>query len=143
MKKWLTIFIVLSLVGCQTITIETKPKDSKVYVDGEYLGEGNAEYDAGLRYNIPQSHTIQITHKDHENFQTTIRNKLDVGVATAYALITAGLGLLNVILWSTAPEPKPIGDTPLYIGIGLIAISPIYYLITYRFKDSYFFDLTE
>ncbi len=150
MKK--VIIIILSLLmisiytscATQTVTIMTEPRDAKIYVDGEYLGKGEGSFDAGLKYTIPQSHNVQINHHIYDDFQTVIKNKLDVKKATLYAGINIGLGFLSMILHYSLYDPVYNPDkTMLHLGYGYIAISPVYFLITYKFNDSYKYDLTE
>ena len=150
MKKviviFITLMIIVSFIGCatQTITIMTEPDDSKIYVDGEYLGKGEISFNAGLEYTIPQSHNIQITHKDFNDFQTVIKNKLDVKRASFYTGLMCGLGILSIILHYNLYEPPYYTDkTLLYLGYGYMAISPIYFLVTYKFNDFYKYDLKE
>lgn len=145
-KKGWCLLLVVSLIGCatQTVTIIGEPKDAKIYVDGEYLGQGQGSFEAGLKYDIPKSHSIKLTHKDFEDFETDIRNKLDVRAATGFAAFNIGVGLLDILVWAllTADYPSS-SDVSLYVGIGTILISPIYYAITYKFKDVYSYDLRE
>ena len=144
MKRSWILLLFLIFFGCvQTVTIIVEPKEAKIFVDGEYLGEGNASFEAGLAYDIPKTHTIQLTHKDFETFQTEIKNKLDVGVASLFAGLMIAIGLLDILWWAETSEPRALGDAQLYLGIGTIAISPIYYLISYKFKDVYSYDLTN
>ncbi len=104
------------------------------------MGEGQVSFEAGLRLDIPKTHTIQITHKDLESFQTEIRNKIDVRTATAYTAISLGIGLLETFI-STFSSGTDSGS--YYIGLVTILISPSYFLTCYKFKDIYSYDLTE
>lgn len=124
----------------------TKPEDAKIYVDGELLGKGEASFDAGPEYTVQESHNIQITHKDFDDFKTTIKRKLDVKRASLYTGIMAGLGLVSIVLHYSFYDPvyNPDPDkTLLYLGYGYILISPIYFLVTYKFDPFYKYDLTE
>lgn len=136
----------ISFIGCatQTVTIKAVPEDSKIYVDGEYLGKGEGTFNAGLEYSYPQSHEVQITHLEYEGFSTTIKNKLDVKVGATYFGVMLGIGALDLILHYIMYDPvySP-SKALLYIGIVTIAISPIEFLLSNKFKDEYSYDLTD
>lgn len=142
----LSLLIILIYMSCatQTVTIMTKPEDAKIYVDGEYLGKGEGSFNAGLKYTIPQSHNVQITHNIYDDFQTVIKNKLDVKRAGMECGIIFGMGvILSLVHYATYDPTYSTDKTGLYLGYGYMLISPISFLYTYKFNDSYKYDLTE
>ena len=144
MKKGFILLTLLIFFGCvQTVKITVEPEDAKIFVDGEYLGKGNVSFEAGLTYDIPKSHIIQLTHKDFETFQTEIKNKLDVGAATLYAGLNMAMGIGVMLLEAGYAIDNPYYEPDYTYSYIVIGISPIYYLISYKFKDVYSYHLTK
>ena len=145
-KGIILLFLSLLTLSCAThkITIMTEPEDSKIYVDGEYLGKGIVSYDVGPKYWYPRKHTVIIKHADYETLTTEIKAKLDIQSASINTALLVGLGATNIALYYAVDEPSPFNQyMNLYAGILGIAISPISFLNNRKFRDVHRFSLEE
>ena len=141
-KGIILLFLSLLTLSCAThkITIMTEPEDSKIYVDGEYLGKGIVSYDVGPKYWYPRKHIVIIKHADYETLTTEIKTKLDIQMASIGTALLVGLGAANIALYYALDNPSKIN---LYVGILGIVTSPITFLNNRKFRDVYRFSLED
>ena len=137
-RATLAMIVIYVLASCvtQQITIVAEPEESKVYVDGEYLGQGVVAFDAGNKYGYPRTHTIVLTHPDLDNLTVDVKSNLDVRQASIGAALNASLGGLNLLIYAVYGS-----ELNLYTGILGLALSPLSFVSSHTFKDSYTFSL--
>jgi hypothetical protein len=139
-----SISILVLLVGCETmkITIAAEPEDSKIYVNGEYIGNDTVTYDIGRKYGNSRELVVSIQHPDYKTLNTLIETKFDVGYAAGLGALSLGSAGVFAIQGITAnslagQEIDDIGALLLVLicGGGIAASD--------KYEKAYYFTLTR
>jgi hypothetical protein len=144
MKKYayalcVTMLMVMT-VGCQTtkatFQIITEPPDAKIYVDGQYLGDGEANVDTGQpEYGYPKQLEVIIRHPEYLTLRTTIQNRLDFARAVPWALFE--LGIAGFAFYNGYTSSTDWGQALNYSLVIDIALAGYQFLDSFKFRDSY------
>lgn len=131
--------VLLITVGCQTakITISAEPDDAKIYVNGEYVGDGVVSYDTKQgRWGYSKELSVIIKHPDFTTLYTTIKNEFDTVYAVATGAVCFGLGGVFTILGINEANPTTqaidYGTAAADGGAGVIGV-----MGSYKFNSSF------
>lgn len=139
-------FALVLLVGCSTtkITISAEPDDAKIYLDGEYVGDGTVNYDTKQvgQWGGSKELSVVIKHPDYKTLNATIENKWDSVYGVSIGNL--GLGFAGILTVEGRNSTVPAAQS-IYYGGAILEVGPGAYgvLNSYKFNKSYHFVLTK